>query len=362
MAQPSLTNLAYKTLQQGKGLAGLIHKELSGKLMEIISPESIPKTEPISRDLLIKVRKAISELEKQDWNDAEKGIYPKSLLFDAPWIEWAKQYPLIWLDMPSTWRRRKEKKTRDIPKQINQNIYPDYYLQNFHHQTDGYLSDHSASLYDLQVEILFNGTADAMRRRVIEPLKEGLKRFDKKIEGDIHILDVATGTGRTLKQIRAACPKAELIGIDLSESYLKKASKYLSYKNKNLAQLIRGNAEKLPFADNSMQAVTCVFLMHELPRKARQNVIHECWRVLEPDGILVLADSVQINDSPQFCSILEDFHKVFHEPYYRDYITDDITERLSSEGFHNINANSYFMTRVWSAYKPVERVKLNQEN
>ena len=38
--------------------------------------------------------------------------------------------------------------------------YPDYYLRNFHYQTDGYLSEHSAALYDFQVEVLFNGGAD----------------------------------------------------------------------------------------------------------------------------------------------------------------------------------------------------------
>ena len=60
----------------------------------------------------------------------------------------------------------------DLPKKVDKKLYPDYYLQNFHHQTDGYLSDHSAGIYDIQVEILFNGSADAMRRRIIKPLKE----------------------------------------------------------------------------------------------------------------------------------------------------------------------------------------------
>src|SRR3546814_756371 len=40
---------------------------------------------------------------------------------------------------------------------------PGYYLQNFHFQSDGYLSDHSARLSDPPVEVLFGGGADAMR-------------------------------------------------------------------------------------------------------------------------------------------------------------------------------------------------------
>ena len=170
MAAPSLRKIAYHTLQQGKTLAGLAHKELSTKLMEVFAPEAAKENFPIDQDLIKEVRRSMEQLERVDWEEAEAGVYPKSQLFEAPWLEWAKKYPLVWLDMPQTWQRRKNNKTREIPRNINEEDYPDYYLQNFHHQTDGYLSEHSAEIYDLQVEILFNGTADAMRRRVIAPL------------------------------------------------------------------------------------------------------------------------------------------------------------------------------------------------
>ncbi len=355
MAETNFTKLAYKTLQQGKSLAGLAHKQLSTKLMELIAPEAIPSIDPISVEQLNELRRSIEALEKIDWQEADQGLYPKSQLFDAPWLEWAARYPLIWLDLPSTWERRKTKQTRDMPSKINKEVYPDYYLQNFHHQTDGYLSDHSAGLYDLQVEILFNGTADSMRRRIIAPLKIGLKTFENRPQEKLRVLDVATGTGRSLKQIRAALNKVELLGIDLSESYLKQASRYLNNHGKYLAQLVRGNAEEMPFANESMQAVTCVFLLHELPRSARKNVLKECWRVLEPGGVLILADSIQIADSPQFSKILEDFNKVFHEPFYYDYINDDINAMLIESGFKFITAESHFMTRVWSAKKELDQ-------
>ncbi|KGG15363.1 MULTISPECIES: class I SAM-dependent methyltransferase [unclassified Prochlorococcus] len=353
MAQPSLAKIAYKTLQQGKGLVGIVHKEISTKLMEVIAPEAIPETSPISTDLLLKLRQSIKELEDIDWLEAEKGFYPKNLLFEAPWIEWFAKYPLVWLDMPSTWNRRKSRKFQDIPKSINKDKYPDYYLQNFHHQTDGYLSDHSASIYDIQVEILFNGTADAMRRRVISPIKDCLQNsFKDTSSSEIKILDVATGTGRTLQQLRSAFPYAELTGLDLSSSYLKQASKYLNNSGSELVQLIKGNAENISLIGESFNAITCVFLFHELPKQARQNVISECFRLLKPNGKLVIADSVQIQDSPQFTQVLENFHRIFHEPYYKDYIKDDITIRLTNSGFESIKTNSFFMTKVWSATKP----------
>ncbi len=299
MASPSLKRIAYHSLQQGKTIAGLVHKELSTKLMEVFAPEAAPGKFPIDQELIKEVRRSMENLKSIDWKEAEAGIYPKSQLFEAPWLEWAKKYPLVWLDMPKTWQRRKKNKTREIPIDVNEEDYPDYYLQNFHHQTDGYLSEHSAEIYDLQVEILFNGTADSMRRRVLSPLKTGLKKYLNENSKKVKVLDIATGTGRTLQQIQSALPQVELYGLDLSGSYLKQASKYLSSRSGDLVQLTRGNAEKMPYSSASFQGLTCVFLFHELPRDARQNVLNECFRLLEPGGTLILADSIQIEDSPK---------------------------------------------------------------
>ena len=248
MATPSLKKIAYHTLQQGKTLAGIAHKELSTKLMEFFAPEAAKENFPIDKELIKEVRLSMARLEKIDWQEAEAGIYPKSQLFEAPWFEWAKKYPLVWLDMPQTWERRKKNKTRDLPRDVNEKDYPNYYLQNFHHQTDGYLSKHSAEIYDLQVEILFNGTADSMRRRILAPLKKGLKEYISKGSKKIKVLDIATGTGRTLQQIQSALPEIELYGLDLSGSYLKQASKYLSSRNGELVQLTKGNAENMPYS------------------------------------------------------------------------------------------------------------------
>ena len=191
-----------------------------------------------------------------------------------------------------------------------------------------------------------------MRRRVIKPLVQGLRAFDGRPSSSLRVLDVATGTGRTLHQLRAALPQAQLVGLDLSSAYLRQANRWLSQRPSELPQLVQGNAESMPFAEGSMQGVTCVFLMHELPGEARQAVIEDCFRVLEPGGVLVLADSVQLADSPQFEVAMDNFRRMFHEPYYRDYIGDDIDARLSAAGFSGIRGQSHLMTRVWTATKP----------
>jgi ubiquinone/menaquinone biosynthesis C-methylase UbiE len=346
-----LTKLAYQTLQQGKALFGITHKEVSTKLMQFLAPEGSPRFEPVPQTLLADLRQGMQVLQERDWQEAEQGLYSASLLFDAPWLDWASRYPLVWLDMPAIWNRRRRRNVRDLPREVDPQAYPDYYLQNFHHQTDGYLSDHSAALYDLQVEILFNGTADPMRRRVLAPLLRGLAAFAGRPPSQIRVLDVATGTGRTLRQLRGALPHAQLVGLDLSTAYLRQANRWLAELPGELPQLVQGNGEQMPFADGSFQALTCVFLLHELPGEARQNVLNECFRLLEPGGVLVLADSIQLADSPQFATVMDNFRRGFHEPYYRDYIGDAVEARLTDAGFEAVTAETHFMTRVWSARK-----------
>jgi len=65
--------------------------------------------------------------------------------------------------------------------------------------------------------------------------------------------------------------------------------------------------------------------------------------------VLVLADSVQLQDSPQFRAPMENFRRVFHEPYNRDYISDDLEARIETAGLQLQGAESWFMTRVWWA-------------
>ncbi len=349
----TLTKLTYQTFQQGKNYFGLAHKILSSRLSSLVSPPVKRQTTPISPEILEKIRKRFDELLETDWEDAERGIYPQSLLFDNPWEDFFLYYPAVWLDMLQIWERNNQKRYQEFSQKVDTSGYPSYYLQNFHYQTDGYLSDLSANLYDLQVEILFGGSADPMRRRILAPLKQGLEAFKTVLPSrQIRILDVACGTGRTLKLIRSALPQASLFGTDLSPAYLRKANQLLSQIPGELPQLLQANAEELPYLDNYFHGITCVFLFHELPAAVRQRIIDQCFRVTQPGGIFIICDSIQMSDSPELLPVMENFHETFHEPYYKQYITDDLVERLEKAGFQKITTEIHFMSKYLIAHKP----------
>jgi ubiquinone/menaquinone biosynthesis C-methylase UbiE len=67
------------------------------------------------------------------------------------------------------------------------------------------------------------------------------------------------------------------------------------------------NAESLPVADGSQDALISIFTFHELPPKVRRAVLRECARVLKPGGRLVLVDSLQFGDQPDYDELLELF-------------------------------------------------------
>ena len=352
----TLTKTAYQTFQEGKKYFGVAHKTLSTQLLNVLSGTKREEPNPPDPRLLLLMQNRIDALLEADWQDAEDGVYPKQALFENRWDDFFRYYPELWLDLPKIWDRANNKRHQEFSEGIDISGYPSYYAQNFHHQTDGYFSDSSARMYDLQVEVLFNGTAAPMRRRILAPLKQHLAKMDAPI-GDtpqpVKILDIACGTGNSLTWINQAIPQAALYGVDLSPAYLRKANENLAdIKGKVPAQLLQANAEELPFVDEFFEATTSTFLFHELPAEARQNVINEAFRVTKPSGVFVICDSIQKVDVPEFEPLMENFPAMFHEPYYRHYISDDLVARLESAGFSEITTFTHFMSKYWVAQKP----------
>jgi len=359
----TLTKMAYQAFQDSKNYFGLGHKAIATQLRAWFRPNIKLELKSISPKFLEEIARRRQALLEADWQDAEAGVYPKSLLFDNPWMDFLQYYPAIWLDLPLIWDRVETEDVYAFDQDIDTSLYPNYYLRNFHHQTNGYLSDLSANLYDTQVELLFGGTADAMRRRILAPLKEVLQikqTVSDTIQSSVmqsqeplRVLDVGCGTARTLKMVREVFPDVSLFGIDLSPAYLRKANQSLLETPETLPQLVQGKAEEMPYRDNYFDALTCVFLFHELPGPVRQQIIDEAYRVTKPGGTFIICDSIQMIDTPELEPMMINFPALFHEPFYRDYTYDNLSDRLTQAGFTDIATEVHFVSKYWVAKKPV---------
>jgi ubiquinone/menaquinone biosynthesis C-methylase UbiE len=307
-------------------------------------------SDPPAPQAAASLRARIEKLFEEDWADAEAGIYPRELIEAQNVWEYAQAVPRLLADLPRTRARIGRGDFEDVPDEAAPERYPRYYARNFHFQTEGYLGHTSALLYDLQVELLFGGTADAMRRRLIPPVVRFARASGASKARPLKLLDVACGTGHLLRMLGATLPdQAKLYGVDLSPHYIARAREMLP---RDLdVSLVCDNAEKLPFLDGSFDAATSVFLMHEIPGDVRARVLAEMARVVRPGGLVVVADSVQLADAPELEREILAFPARFHEPYYLGYVKDDLAKRLTEAGLRATGTQLAFLTKIVTAEK-----------
>ena len=119
---------------------------------------------PSGKKLFFEMMKLLNEERKLINSKFYK--LPKTQLKDL--LSAAKGSFDFFLDLPKIDKRRASGKFSEV--ETKKKDLPKYYLRNFHYQTDGYLSEKSARLYEFQVETLFTGCAATMRRFSMIPL------------------------------------------------------------------------------------------------------------------------------------------------------------------------------------------------
>ena len=277
---------------------------------------------------------------EREWQDIEAGLFaaPRALAPDP--AEFLRRSLLYFRDLPQVDARR-HGELAELPPGEQGDGLPGYYRQHFHFQTDGWLSEDSAALYDTQVEVLFTGAADVMRRRAMKPIAEWMAgRNQRYLRG----LDVGCGTGRLLAFLHDAWPGMKWTGLDLSPPYLAEARRLIGRTAR--VKLIEGAAETLPFDAASLDLVVSSFLMHELPADVRATVLREMARVLKPDGLVVIVDSMQKGDHPSWDGLLDLFPHYFHEPYYADYVASPIEATAAEAGLTPLATERAFLSKI----------------
>ena len=288
---------------------------------------------------------------QQDYKDIEAGTYRE------PWdmkFNHRQANPVNLLTQTSRFveeaigtlgrrkRARKEDKEIWISNHASPEFYPEYYRTAFHYQTDGWMSQKSAGVYETSTETLFLGRQDAMQRVSLKPLIQ-LSKTTQAQGRPMRVLEVACGTGRFMTFVRDNLPlDTEYTAVDLSPYYLDVARENDKYWRRTRkateagspdispARIIQALAEKLPFEAESFDAVVCVYLFHELPREVRAKVATEMSRVLRPGGTIVLTDSIQRGDYTALDDAMGNVD--FNEPYYADYTQDFLATHFEKAG------------------------------
>src|SRR5262245_31768058 len=293
----------------------------------------VPSTQELLGDL--------GRLMMADALAVRDGVYPPMEDEAAAPIRHLFRVRRMFADLPDAVGRRASKDASTARQEAIAAELPDYYAQDFHFQTGGYLTEGSAKLYDVQVETLFMGAAGPMRRTLLAPIAEFMRGRDQR---KVTLLDVACGTGRFLRQARLAYPAMTLKGLDLSRAYLDEAQQHLG--GLRAIEWIEAAAERMPLPDASVDVVTSIFLFHELPPEVRREVTRQIARVLRPGGMFVFLDSLQLGDRPDWDGLLESFPYRFHEPYYQGYLSEDLAAMFEAAGLAADLASTPFLSKL----------------
>lgn len=134
--------------------------------------------------------------------------------------------------------------------------------------------DSVASRYDLMNDLMSGGIHRIWKDRFIRQIRprNGLK-----------YLDVAGGTGDIAFRIKKAAPKADITLCDLTREMLSVGrDRAIDHGWLGDFEWITGNAESLPFEDNSFDVYTISFGLRNVTRI--DTALTEAYRVLKPGG------------------------------------------------------------------------------
>ncbi len=107
-----------------------------------------------------------------------------------------------------------------------------------------------------------------------------------------YVLDLACGTGRVALALRRGADFAgTIIGLDRSPGMLAVCRRETVRANAPLT-LVRGDVHHLPFADDCVDAVTCLESIEFFGHPAQ--VLAECYRVLRPGGVLLTSNRIDL--------------------------------------------------------------------
>jgi 2-polyprenyl-3-methyl-5-hydroxy-6-metoxy-1,4-benzoquinol methylase len=235
----------------------------------------------------------MAALFRRDLENVEAGIYPLPADRDGSLATLVRTSRRFFEDLPAIHERREKGLSSEVLTEELRGKRPRYYLQNFHFQSGGWMTPESAEIYDTQVEVLFSGTANATRRQALLPLSELFAGRDQR---RLRLLDIGCGTGRFLDFVKQVWPRLPVVALDLSEAYLGEAMGRRR-SGSRIAPIVAA-AEGLPVAAASFDAVTSIFMFHELPPEVRRKVFGEVARALKPGGRFIVVDSLQYGDVP----------------------------------------------------------------
>jgi len=220
-----------------------------------------------------------------------------------------------------------------------------------------YIFNDISKSYDFLNHFLSGGIDIIWRNKFIKSLKF--------ISND-KVLDVATGTGDIAFSIRKKY-KSKVIGLDLSANMLEVAKEKSKKYNINDISFIEGDAENLPFDDNTFDKLVISYGLRNLGDCKKG--LAEFHRVLKPEGKLGILEFLHPRSTligkifkfyfnkilPRVASLFSNSkaYRYLPESVENFLSADELKTLLNESGFTNISSKnmSFGITTIINASK-----------
>jgi ubiquinone/menaquinone biosynthesis C-methylase UbiE len=141
------------------------------------------------------------------------------------------------------------------------------------------------------------------------------------------LLDIATGGGHVANALAPFFK--QVVALDLTPQMLEKAKGFMASNGIKNAAFVQGDAENLPFPDESLGTVTCRIAAHHFANV--EHFVKEAYRVLKQNGLFCLIDNVA-PECDHFDLFYNRIEKKRDPSHVRAYKKSDWVSMLEKEG------------------------------
>lgn len=284
--------------------------------------------------------------------------------FSRNWfIKRAEKKGVAWKELVE--KNKKDFYILDLRKELIENrtiVYPDYYLKPFHGYKEGNLEwnaaiEGEAATCSISCTYWENTKATESEKWLRNNITENIKAYAGNTKID-SIVDFGCSVGVSTQYLYNAFYPKTMVGIDLSPYFLSVAQ-HVSDKRYQPIDFIHGNIEDTHLPSNHYDMVSCIFVVHEVPKRVVENILQEAYRILKKTGIVVIVDLDSQKVSEKFGK--NKFRKwAFDvtEPHISSYYQADIKDTMKKIGYVNVQTKENDpMNSVWLGTKDLVSVR-----
>lgn len=197
--------------------------------------------------------------------------------------------------------------------------YPSYYKKPFHSIPGGWLSKFAAENNRIAMRAIYQDAHPESCEGIRKQLSAFIPKHSK------YIVDLGSGDGDGPAITARMLPHANVVAVEASPFMIICGRR----QNRDCANLEFHHqlAENTCLQSNTVDTVTITLLLHECSDEGKASILNEAYRILKPNGTIILSDTPQ-NDLLTY--------RGFYEPWKHQWVHFNPERSLREAGFVNV--------------------------